>query len=276
MGIKQLGRHLWKIHNQKYEDYVKDNLEEFRPHGWQPCVICGTISKKRTCSRECFRKHCSDLKTGLVFGPMSDETKKKLSEDRKQKYARGWAPRVGKFHTAESKQKMSETQIERLSVPENHPFYGKHHSHETKEKISKTRRERGTARGKNNPMFGKTHTSEAIKKIFSHRRMNGLEKMVADEFDKAGIAYHFQFFISENGICKSYDFKIKGKPLIIETDGDFWHGNPTRKNHYKKVDAIRENDALKDKIAKRKGYRVVRLWESDIRKDPSIVLKYVM
>lgn len=207
---------------------------------------------------------------------MCEETKQKLSEDRKQKYANGWAPRVGKFHTEESKEKMSLTQSERLSVSKNHPFYGKHHSHETKEKMSKTRIDLGLGRGEKNGMFGKTHTPEAIKKILSHRPMNKLEKMVADELDKAGVVYHFQFFIVENGVCKSYDFKIKGKPLIIETDGDFWHGNPAQKNHYEKVNEIRANDALKDELATRKGYRVIRLWERDIKKDPSIVLKYVL
>lgn len=273
MGIKQLGRHLWKIHNQKYEDYVKDNLVDFVSHGWKHCVICGTISKKKTCSRECFSKHCSNLKTGIVFGPMSDETKQKLSEDRKQKYASGWAPRVGKLHTEETKLKIGIANKENYSIPENCPHYGQPHSQESKKKMSDTRINLGLSKGKNNPMFGKTHTPEAIKKIFAHRRMNKLEKVVADELDKARVPYHFQYFIVENEICKSYDFKIKGKPIIIEVDGDFWHGNPARSNHYDKVDTVRRNDRIKDEIAMKRGYKVVRLWESDIKKDRGIVLK---
>jgi very-short-patch-repair endonuclease len=276
MGVKQLGRHLWKIHGKKYEDYVKENLNDFASVGWQPCVICGTISKQKTCNRECFKKHCSNLKRGIIFGPMSDETKQKLSNDRKQKYANGWAPRIGKNHSEESKQKMSDTQTARLSDPTNHSFYGKHHTDETKEKISNTRIERGVAKGDKNGMYGKTHTPESIAKIFSHRKMNKLEKLVADELDRASIPYHFQYFIVENGICKSYDFKIKGKPIIIEVDGDFWHGNPNQTNHYKNVDGVRENDVVKTEMAIANGMRIVRLWESDIKKDPSIVLKYVI
>lgn len=274
MGIKQLGRHLWKIHTQKYEDYVKENINDFRSYGWQPCVICGKISHNKTCGKECFRKHCSDLKLGTIFGPMSDETKKKLSDDRKQKYANGWAPWKGNRHTEESKQKISETQVNRLSDPTNHPFYGKHHTDDTKEKISQSHM--GLLVGEKNGMYGKTHTPEAIKKIFSHRRMNKLEKMVADELDRASVPYHFQYFISDAGVCKSYDFKIEGKPIIIEVDGDFWHGNPSKSNHYKNVSSVIENDHIKEQMALKLGFKVVRLWESDIKKDPSIVLKHVV
>lgn len=275
MGVKQLGRHLWKIHSQKYEDYVKDNIGEFILHGWQPCVICGTVSKKKTCNRECFKQHCSNLKRGIIFGPMSDETKRKLSDDRKQKYANGWAPRIGKIHSRESKQKMSITQTIRLSDSTNHSFYGKHHTDETKEKISQTRIDRGVAKGENNPMYGKTHTPEAIEKIFSHRKMNKLEKIVADELDKATIPYHFQYFINEDGICKSFDFKIKNKPIIVEVDGDFWHGNPNTKYHHININKTIDNDKLKEKLALKKGIKVIRLWESDIKKDPSIVIKSI-
>lgn len=267
IGIKQMGRHLWKIHNQKYEDYVKHNLNDFLVYGWKPCSICGKISNKKTCSRECFKRHCSNIKRGTSFGPMSDITKQKLSDNRKEKYVNGWAPRVGKVHTEDAKQKISKANTGHQS------FLGKHHSEETKQHLSKIRIESGIAKGEKNPMYGKTHTPEAIQKIFSHRKMNKLEKIVAEELDKNGIQYTFQFFIIENRICKSYDFKIKGRPIIIEVDGDFWHGNPNVKHHYENVDEVKTNDLMKDIIASERGYKVIRLWESDIKKDPSVILK---
>ena len=175
MGKSNLAYHLKSIHNQKYEDYIRDNLNDFRIIGWMPCVICGTISKKKTCSRECFSKHCSNLKTGIVFGPMSDETKKKLSENRKEKYANGWAPRVGKLHTEESKQKNALSHMGK-KMPSITGVLNPACRKEVREQISKTRIERGVAVGEKNGMYGKTHTPEAIRKIFSHRKMNGLEK----------------------------------------------------------------------------------------------------
>lgn len=182
------------------------------------------------------------------------------------------SPRFGAILSKETKQKISTSNTGKEGLKGNlNPACRK----EVREQISKTRIERGVAVGEKNGMFGKTHTPEAIRKIFSHRKMNGLEKIVADKLDEAGIPYHFQYFIIENGICKSYDFKIKGKPLIIEVDGDFWHGNPCQSNHYEKVNSVRENDKIKDEIAKNRGISVIRLWESDIRKDPSIVLKHM-
>jgi len=124
-------------------------------------------------------------------------------------------------------------------------------------------------------MFGKTHTPDAIRKIFSHRPMNKLEQKVADGLTRNNIDYIFQFFINKGSICKSYDFKIKDKPIIIEVDGDFWHGNPNVKNHFDKVDEVKENDLLKEEMTKNRGYSIVRLWESDINKDISVVMKSV-
>jgi very-short-patch-repair endonuclease len=103
--------------------------------------------------------------------------------------------------------------------------------------------------------------------------MNKLERIVADQLDSVGIKYKFQFFISDNRVCKSYDFKLDGLPIILEIDGDFWHGNPNTKNHYDKVDDVKQNDEIKSKMANDRGYKVIRLWERDIKKDPSIVLK---
>jgi len=332
MGIKQFGRHLWKIHQQKYEDYVKDNLHDFRHLGWKNCLECnevfkGTSDKCGKCytknhkikedqyiqCKNCqekihskvFSQHlkvyhniefrtyvkdnlndfkkfgwCNCVICGNVTKKQGDKqettcSEKCLSEYRKTLVGEKSA-RYGALLSDKTKEKISVSQIKRFINPENHPFYGKHHKQESKEKISHTRIELGLSKGKNNPMYGKTHTPEAIAKIFSHRKMNKLEALVAEQFDKAFIPYHFQYFINENGVCKSYDFKIDGKPLIIEVDGDFWHGNPNHPNPYNKSDTVRENDRVKDELAKKRGFQVIRLWESDIKKDPSIVLKYVL
>ena len=333
MGVKQFGRHLWKIHNQKYEDYVKDNLDEFERLGWKLCSECndlfrGTSLKCGRCytknhnikndqyisCRYCnesvhskvisihlkshhnidfleyvkdnlddFRKFGWDL--CVICGNLCINKSKKRNQPTcsrkcmaklKTTWTKEKSIRFGAILSDEVKNKISQKNIEFYSNKENHPFYGKTLTKEHKQKQSDTRIKLGISKGENNPMFGKTHTPEAIKKIFSHRKMNKLEKIVADELDKAGIAYHFQFFIVENKICKSYDFKIKNKPIIIEVDGDFWHGNPAQKNHYEKVEEIRINDVLKNELAAQRGYKVIRLWESDIKKDPSIVLKYVL
>lgn len=66
-----------------------------------------------------------------------------------------------------------------------------------------------------------------------------------------------------------FDFYIPDHNVLVEVDGDYWHGNPDkfpdpssmqRKN--------RRRDRLKSNTAQREGYRVIRFWESDIHKDP--------
>jgi very-short-patch-repair endonuclease len=247
---KVISIHLKSHHNIEFLDYIKENLKDFERFGWCNCGICGSITKKQgdkhpsTCSKECRGKMISLQYTGRIGFKHTDETKRKISIKNTGKKGLG-----GDLNPA--------------------------HREEVRKKISKTLIERGTFKGSNNPMFGKTHSPETIKKIFSHRPMNKLEKIVADELDKAGVSYYFQFFITENRVCKAYDFKIKGKPLIIEVDGDFWHGNPSQINHYEKVDDVKVNDLMKDLIAANQGYKVIRLWESDIKKDPSIILRSI-
>ena len=64
-----------------------------------------------------------------------------------------------------------------------------------------------------------------------------------------------------------YDFYIIKKNLLIEIDGDFHHCNPDTK-HAKAVYSIQresvKNDIRKNKLAKDNGYKLIRIWESQI------------
>lgn len=329
IGIKQFSRHLLKIHNQKYEDYIKNNLEDFKYLNWKLCSECGklfrgTSSKCGSCYTKTHQikedqyilcHHCNQFihskvisihlkshhniefvdyvkenlkdfeKMGwckcVVCGNIAKNVSKKhneptCSEKCSYKVRKTWigekSNRFGVVLSDKIKQKISLSHIGK-GMPSIKGELNPACRPEVRKQISQTRIERGVAKGQNNPMFGKTHTPEAVKKIFSHRKMNNLERLVADELDKAGIKYTFQFFIVKNGICKSYDFKIKRKPVILEVDGDFWHGNPTIPNHYEKSAEVRNNDKVKTDLANERGYKVVRLWEKDIKANPSIVIE---
>ena len=260
--LKHLSRHL-KIHHQKdYREYISENLEEFKQYGWNKCPYSGEIVKGKV-SPEFTGQYIADLQRGKKRGPMSEEQKKKLSGGRKGEKHWNYG-KTRDFMTDEIRQKISNS---RLGNPSR---FGPH-KQSTKDKISKSMT--GLLVGEKNPMYGKTHTEEAIRKIFAHRKMNKLEKLVADYLDDINVDYEFQYFITKDGVCKSYDFKIKGKDIIIEVDGDFWHGNPNTKSHFVDCDSVNENDRLKDKLAESRGYRVIRLWERDIKDDITIVSK---
>lgn len=68
--------------------------------------------------------------------------------------------------------------------------------------------------------------------------------------------------------CRYYDFYISHLNLLIECDGDYWHGNP---NYFTELNEIqlknKDNDRYKDELAKEKGFRLIRFWEEDIIKE---------
>ena len=102
-----------------------------------------------------------------------------------------------------------------------------------------------------------------------------LEDDFAREFlDKLGVEYVYQFEAKDIG--RFFDFYIPSINLIIEIDGDYWHGNPDKykdeelKGHQKRA---RRVDEHKTKWALLHGIPILRIWESDIRKRPKSVLE---
>ncbi len=75
----------------------------------------------------------------------TQETKDKISKNKKGKLAGKYNPMYGVTMSKESRQKMSEAK-KGLYDGEKHPFYGKHHTEETKQKIRDTKEKNGTTR----------------------------------------------------------------------------------------------------------------------------------
>lgn len=99
---------------------------------------------------------------GRVGVPLSEETKKKISEARKGKYIGKNSPCYGKHPSEETREKMSKAQKERY-IKELHPMKGKHLLEETKQKISNSLK--GKLTGDKNPFYGRQHTEETKRKI---------------------------------------------------------------------------------------------------------------
>jgi G:T-mismatch repair DNA endonuclease (very short patch repair protein) len=251
VGSKGLGLHL-KTHDLKFDEYLEMYFDDFSDY--QKCEICGKTCKryKKFCSRKCTTKW-----------------RKTLTGEN--------ALRYGATLSEETKEKISQTQRERLKDPTNHPLYGTVVSDEVREKISKSQQEyyknnEPYLKGKTYiEYFGKERAPNIIKKIFQNRPMNKLEELVANHLGNLGLDYYFQFFINEDGVCKSYDFKLKDSPYIIEVHGDYWHGGDGVDKHVFNVDENIENDELKRMIAEKRGYEIIVVWESEIKEDISII-----
>ena len=88
------------------------------------------------------------------------------------------------------------------------------------------------------------------------------EKKFSLLLNKANIRWINQYRLGR----KKYDFFLIDYKIIIEVDGDYWHSNSKTEHfidaHFKKK--IIKNDALKNIIAEQAGFKLIRIWESDI------------
>jgi G:T-mismatch repair DNA endonuclease (very short patch repair protein) len=271
---KRIGAHVSRTHKMDYVEYA--TLYWMDLPNWSPCKNkeCGTICKATYCSAECFSIGQSITLMGRKQPTRSEAHSRKISEAAKKRLSDPTQhPMYGKKHSDESLRLISNTQKKRLSDPTQHPMYGKTHSTNSKELMSKSHK--GKRVGERNGMYGKTHTPEAIKKIFSKRTMNKLETLVSEWLDTHGIKYHYQFFINKDGICKSYDFKIKGTNKILEIHGDYWHGGEGVDVHFFDVDSTIKNDKIKKELAESLGYEVIVVWEHELKDNVHILSEYL-
>jgi very-short-patch-repair endonuclease len=247
VNAKGMPVHLQNVHVVNFDTYVIEHLEDFKQFGWGNCETCGKVTKGTTCSRKCMAKWRSKNFSGENH------------------------PWWNKKHSKKSKEKISKTNTQ-YHIDNIHPFLGKTHSNETKKKISQTRIDRGVAKGDRNPMFGKTHTETALRKIFDKRSMTTPELILKNILDELKIDYHAQFFINTNGTVYSYDFYLPNYRLIIEVDGDYWHGGPGVQKHWYGVNETVQTDIKKDTIAIDRGYRILRLWESQLKQNKKLII----
>lgn len=111
---------------------------------------------------------------------------------------------------------------------------------------------------------------ERLKKLHSNFE-SGIEKEIQGILSDLNIPYSTQFFIAN----RSFDIKIGKSKKIIEVNGDYWHANP---EIYKKGDIICnkhlgnitaeeiwKKDLQKKELAESKGYKVLYIWENDIK-----------
>lgn len=72
------------------------------------------------------------------------------------------------------------------------------------------------------------------------------------------------------------DFCFPEQRLIVEVDGDYWHGNPSK---YTEFDKIQTKTINKDKreasFCKSQNWTLFRFWETDINKDINACIKEV-
>ena len=193
---------------------------------------------------------------GRVF---SEETLKKMSQAGKNK-----------TFSKEHRRKLS-----KAGKGENNFFYGKHHSVETKQKLSEM------TKGEKNGNYDRRHSEETKRKISEankgRKRSEWHKKKVGEAarerrktqvfpLKDTKIEVRLQEFLKLLGIefiphgymkikhGYQYDILIPSMNVVLEADGNYWHKYPIGND----IDKIRTKELIE------KGFKVLRLWESEI------------
>jgi len=118
-----------------------------------------------------------------------------------------------------------------------------------------------------------TFTKEVRSKIMAKVKSENTvpEIMLRKQLYSKGVRYRINYRSLEG----NPDVVIPSKKIAIFIDGCFWHkcpkcfGLPDSNKEYwrKKIEKNVERDKKANKALKLKGWRVIRIWEHEIRKD---------
>lgn len=102
-------------------------------------------------------------------------------------------------------------------------------------------------------------------KSFNKKTNTKPEKQVASILDVCDIDYIQSYSVKYGNSYKVYDFYIPSKNLLIEVDGTYWHAkNIKRKDMNETQLHNRKNDIVKNRLAKKNGYKLIRLWSDEV------------
>jgi len=117
-------------------------------------------------------------------------------------------------------------------------------------------------------------TDERIKRYCEEHRSKQIlpikdtkiEVKIQNFLKQLGIEFYTHFFVNNIEHKYSCDIFIPSKKLIIECDGDYWHGNPQKFPNLNKYQlAQKERDEIRTQELIKQGYLVWRLWGHQIR-----------
>lgn len=266
------------------------------------CPCCKTKRKLKNLHSYNFKKPalCNFCKSIGEKNPFygkthKDLSKRKISQKNKGKLVGENNPMFNKtifqrweeLYGLQESNRLKEKFIEKVKLNslrgEENPFYGKSHSDEIKKIIahkSKLWRDGLTEIDKQNiskklsdaqkklqiknPELYKKQKSDAGKLSgkTAKYKINKIEKIILSILENKNLSFKYSVILDRY----QFDFGNKEYKILLEVQGDYWHGNPlvyTNLNHIQIKN--KEKDYLKLEFAKKHGFKLYYIWEKDIK-----------
>jgi len=97
------------------------------------------------------------------------------------------------------------------------------------------------------------------------RKETGPERVIRELLEDNGVPFQQEAPLGYYTV----DFLLIGPRVVIQADGDYWHAHPDKYPSPSPRQKDRKRlDASCDSFLRNRGYRVVRLWECDLKADP--------
>jgi len=257
---------------------------------WNKGLKTGPHSEE---TKEKMRKKARRGKDNHNYGKhLSDDVKRKLSVANSGENS----PWLGKHHSDKTKEKMSKTAKGKLKSEEHKrnlsiamkgrkvwnkgiprdektkekiskKLKGKKQSEETIRKMKKTREGKKPALGKHWKLSEETKQKQREKRLLHIQNNSGPFKDTKPELKMKEILNELNIpFEHQFRLCRYlFDFHILNTNILIEVDGDYYHGNPEKYSNLNETQQkVKQKDIIKDKVAKTNNFILLRFWESNI------------
>ncbi len=105
-------------------------------------------------------------------------------------------------------------------------------------------------------------------KPFIRKNNTKPEQLVKALLEDLKLQYRPTFKVNYENTAKFYDIFIPSLNTLIEVDGIYWHAKNLKRSEMNDTQIHnRKNDILKNKIAKKLGYKLCRIWSDEISKE---------
>mgnify|MGYP003664861395 FL=1 len=96
----------------------------------------------------------------------------------------------------------------------------------------------------------------------SNRPMSNLEQQIADMLEGEGIDYEREKPLKYMAGWRYYDFCLIDYNVLIEVDGQYYHDTRGKPSYV--IMMAKKNDAIKNWLAKKEGYNLIRIKEKEL------------